>query len=185
MQRNSEFKKDELLSTLSGLQGLLFKTSSSMNPQSKFVLQSMVIFVENLIELSERQRSDIAYLRNKISHLLTEDVQEFDIMDLDLLEIEAPSFIKVSSEKIADSIKDDDSIKCLLCDYRGKLLTQHLRMAHKMTFIEYVSKLNLPSDYPRCARSYSSVRNAIIQKKNPKTGKSHVINKHVNKAQYK
>lgn len=172
MSQVNEIDRKKIEVTLDGLRKMVLSTSSTMNSQSKFVIQSLVLMLENLLILNEKHKHDIDYLRSQIRGLSGNDVKSFDILDFDIDNGEGGEFPFVSKEDVEDSISNYNTIKCLLCDFEGKLLTQHLRMAHQLTFIEYVKKLNLPHDYPSCSRSHSEKRKEIINMKNPKTGKS-------------
>lgn len=58
---------------------------------------------------------------------------------------------------IRASVKPD-TIACLECGSKHKMLKRHLLTAHDMTPDEYRARWNLPGDYPMVARDYSAKR---------------------------
>jgi predicted transcriptional regulator len=56
-----------------------------------------------------------------------------------------------------------ESITCLDCGHRGKMLKRHLSAAHGMTADEYRIRWGLPRDYPMLARNYSARRSELAK----------------------
>lgn len=61
---------------------------------------------------------------------------------------------------IRSSVKPD-SIACLECGLRFKMIKRHIRTDHGLSVLEYRTKWKLPSDYPMVAESYSAHRKAL------------------------
>ena len=58
---------------------------------------------------------------------------------------------------IRSSVKQD-TIICLECGFRGKMLKRHLDTEHNLTPAEYKARWNLPADYPIVAPAYAAQR---------------------------
>jgi predicted transcriptional regulator len=58
----------------------------------------------------------------------------------------------------------DDSITCLECGYKGKMIKRHLARRHDMTPDQYRQRWKLSQDYPMLARGYSEVRSQLAKK---------------------
>jgi predicted transcriptional regulator len=56
-----------------------------------------------------------------------------------------------------------ETITCLDCGYRGKMLKRHLSAAHGMTDDEYRRRWDLPRDYPMVAKNYSARRSELAK----------------------
>lgn len=56
---------------------------------------------------------------------------------------------------------DKNSVTCLECGFKGKMLRRHLGAEHGLTPAEYRTKWNLPFDYPLVSASYSSRRKEL------------------------
>jgi len=54
-----------------------------------------------------------------------------------------------------------DTIVCLECGYRGKMLRRHLDTAHDLTPDDYRRKWRLPADYPMVAPNYAAQRSEM------------------------
>lgn len=63
---------------------------------------------------------------------------------------------------IRSSIKPD-SITCLECGKKQKMLKRHLMTSHETTPAEYRQKWNLSSDYPMVAPNYAEQRRALAK----------------------
>ena len=63
---------------------------------------------------------------------------------------------------IRSSIKPD-SIACLECGSRQKMLKRHLMTNHQMTPSEYRQKWSLSSDYPMVAPNYAEQRRTLAK----------------------
>ena len=55
-------------------------------------------------------------------------------------------------------------ITCLECGQRYKSLKKHLRTHHDLSPEEYITKWNLPSDYPMVCPSYAKRRSTLAKK---------------------
>ena len=55
-------------------------------------------------------------------------------------------------------------IACLECGQRFKSLKKHLRTHHDLSPEEYISKWNLPSDYPMVCPDYAKHRSKLAKK---------------------
>jgi predicted transcriptional regulator len=64
---------------------------------------------------------------------------------------------------VRSSVKPD-SITCLECGFKGKMLKRHLRTDHEMTPEEYKARWSLPKDYPLVAPSYAETRKQLAVK---------------------
>ena len=58
----------------------------------------------------------------------------------------------------------DDSVTCLECGVRHKMLRRHLMTSHGLTPRDYRAKWNLPADYPLIAPNYSTQRSELATK---------------------
>ena len=63
---------------------------------------------------------------------------------------------------IRASVKPD-SITCLECGKKQKMLKRHLMTSHEMTPAEYRQKWSLASDYPMVAPNYAEQRRALAK----------------------
>ena len=61
------------------------------------------------------------------------------------------------------SIKKD-SITCLDCGKKMKMLKRHLSTEHDMTPADYRERWNLPADYPMVAPAYAETRRDLAKK---------------------
>lgn len=57
---------------------------------------------------------------------------------------------------------DKDHIFCLECGKKGKMMTRHILIKHKLTPKEYIDKYDLPYNYPLTAPNLSKRRRAVI-----------------------
>ncbi|WP_420822433.1 MucR family transcriptional regulator [Sphingomonas crocodyli] len=64
---------------------------------------------------------------------------------------------------IRTSVKPD-SITCLECGSKQKMLKRHLSNAHGLTPVEYRAKWKLPTSYPLVAPNYADVRRQLAHK---------------------
>lgn len=64
---------------------------------------------------------------------------------------------------VRSSVKPD-SITCLECGSKAKMLKRHLRTDHEMTPEEYKARWSLPKDYPLVAPSYAETRKQLAVK---------------------
>jgi len=69
----------------------------------------------------------------------------------------------VPAVSIRSSIKPD-SIACLECGARMKMLKRHLSTDHKLTTAEYRQRWDLASDYPMVAPEYAARRRELAVK---------------------
>jgi predicted transcriptional regulator len=56
-----------------------------------------------------------------------------------------------------------ETITCLECGQRGKMLKGHLMSAHKLTPVGYRERWGLRSDYPMVAPAYSARRSVLAK----------------------
>lgn len=63
---------------------------------------------------------------------------------------------------IRSSVKPD-SITCLMCAQKQKMLKRHLSTAHNMTPAEYRQRFNLPPSYPMVAPNYAEQRRTLAK----------------------
>ncbi|KAA1053771.1 MucR family transcriptional regulator [Azospirillum argentinense] len=56
-----------------------------------------------------------------------------------------------------------DTISCLECGQKNKLLKRHLRVEHNLTPAEYRAKWGLPAEYPMVAPDYAAARSEIAK----------------------
>ena len=56
-----------------------------------------------------------------------------------------------------------ESITCLDCGQKSKMLKRHLSTAHGMTVDEYRTRWGLPTDYPMVAKNYSARRSELAK----------------------
>lgn len=63
---------------------------------------------------------------------------------------------------IRSSVKPD-SITCLECGQKQKMLKRHLSTAHNTTPAEYRQKFNLASNYPMVAPNYAEQRRTLAK----------------------
>ncbi|MGQ0588119.1 MAG: MucR family transcriptional regulator [Sphingosinicella sp.] len=64
---------------------------------------------------------------------------------------------------VRSSVKPD-SLTCLMCGKKQKLLRRHLAHAHDMNPDEYREEFGLAASYPMVAPAYSEVRQALAKK---------------------
>lgn len=69
----------------------------------------------------------------------------------------------VPAVQISKSVQPD-YITCLECGQRYKSLKKHLRTHHNLAPEEYISKWNLPSDYPMVCPDYAKRRSTLAKK---------------------
>lgn len=63
---------------------------------------------------------------------------------------------------VRSSVKPD-SIACLECGQKQKMLKRHLSTAHNMTPAEYRQKFSLPATYPMVAPNYAEQRRTLAK----------------------
>ena len=63
---------------------------------------------------------------------------------------------------IRSSIKPD-SITCVECGKKQKMLKRHLMTNHGLTTVEYRQKWGLPADYPMVAPNYAEQRRTLAK----------------------
>jgi predicted transcriptional regulator len=63
---------------------------------------------------------------------------------------------------VRSSVKPD-SITCLECGQRQKMLKRHLMTAHGETPAEYRQRFGLPADYPMVAPNYAEQRRTLAK----------------------
>ena len=56
-----------------------------------------------------------------------------------------------------------ESITCLDCGFKSKMLKRHLLTAHGMTVDEYRTRWSLARDYPMVAKGYSARRSELAK----------------------
>jgi predicted transcriptional regulator len=56
-----------------------------------------------------------------------------------------------------------DTITCLDCGYRGKMLKRHLMSAHQLTSNDYRQRWGLKNDYPMVAPTYAASRSELAK----------------------
>lgn len=56
-----------------------------------------------------------------------------------------------------------NSVTCLDCGWKGKMLRRHLTTRHKLTGEQYLQRWNLPSDHPLTAPMYSEQRSVLAK----------------------
>jgi len=56
-----------------------------------------------------------------------------------------------------------DTITCLECGFKSKMLKRHLATAHSMTVDEYRTRWSLPHGYPMVASNYSARRSELAK----------------------
>jgi predicted transcriptional regulator len=56
-----------------------------------------------------------------------------------------------------------ESIACLDCGFKAKMIKRHLSTAHGMTADQYRTRWDLPRDYPMVARNYSARRSELAK----------------------
>jgi predicted transcriptional regulator len=56
-----------------------------------------------------------------------------------------------------------ESITCLDCGLKAKMIRRHIAKAHSMTADEYRTRWSLPRDYPMVARNYSARRSELAK----------------------
>jgi predicted transcriptional regulator len=56
-----------------------------------------------------------------------------------------------------------DTITCLDCGYRGKMLKRHLISAHRLTPNDYRQRWRLKNDYPMVAPNYAASRSELAK----------------------
>lgn len=74
----------------------------------------------------------------------------------------APEAKQEPKVSIRSSVKPD-SIACLDCGSRQKMLKRHLMTSHGMTPSEYRQKWGLSSDYPMVAPNYAEQRRTLAK----------------------
>lgn len=63
---------------------------------------------------------------------------------------------------VRSSVKPD-SVTCLECGQKQKMLKRHLSTAHNSTPAEYRQKFNLPPSYPMVAPNYAEQRRTLAK----------------------
>jgi predicted transcriptional regulator len=56
-----------------------------------------------------------------------------------------------------------ETITCLDCGQKSKMLKRHLMTAHGMTVDQYRTRWGLPGDYPMVAKNYSARRSELAK----------------------
>jgi predicted transcriptional regulator len=56
-----------------------------------------------------------------------------------------------------------ESLTCLACGQKSKMLKRHLTTAHSMSPDEYRTRWGLPPDYPMVAKAYSARRSELAK----------------------
>lgn len=64
---------------------------------------------------------------------------------------------------VRGSVKPD-TITCLECGFKGKMLKRHLTTEHDMTPEAYKARWSLPKDYPLVAPNYAAMRRELANK---------------------
>jgi predicted transcriptional regulator len=80
---------------------------------------------------------------------------------------DAPSPVEADRPAPAVPIRKSitaDSITCLECGKRQKMLRRHLSTSHALSVDEYRAKWSLPADYPMAAPSYAQKRSEMAIK---------------------
>lgn len=72
----------------------------------------------------------------------------------------APAETLQPAVSIRSSVKPE-SITCLDCGFKGKMLKRHLGTEHGLTPQEYKERWSLPADYPLVAPAYAERRRAL------------------------
>ena len=73
----------------------------------------------------------------------------------------APAEAKREPAVSARSSIKPDSIQCMVCGSKNKMLKRHLQTAHGMTPAEYRAEFDLKADYPMVAPNYSEQRRTL------------------------
>lgn len=72
---------------------------------------------------------------------------------------------KTTKAKLYPEVKAN-VIVCLICGQAHTMLKPHLTRKHQMTWLEYQTKFDLPSNYPSVAISYSKKRSQLAKMQN-------------------
>jgi predicted transcriptional regulator len=103
-----------------------------------------------------------AYLRNNIltpAELLALVKDTYDVVSrLGLEDVNSGNHF-ASSQKL--SSLEPESITCLDCGFKGKMLRRHLGAEHGLTPSEYRARWSLPADFPMVCPSYSEQRKEL------------------------
>ncbi|MFV0645891.1 MAG: MucR family transcriptional regulator [Sphingomonadaceae bacterium] len=78
-----------------------------------------------------------------------------------------PSVVEELPPEPAVSIRSSvkkDSITCLVCGKKMKMLKRHLMTDHDMTPDDYRARFGLPADYPLVAPEYADTRRQLAKK---------------------
>lgn len=77
-----------------------------------------------------------------------------------------PALAQAEAQQPAVPIKRSvapDTIACLECGQKNKLLKRHLRVEHDLSADEYRAKWNLPVEYPMVAPTYAAARSQMAK----------------------
>jgi predicted transcriptional regulator len=83
-----------------------------------------------------------------------------------LQQVGSPATPATSKQEPAVSIRASvkpDSITCLECGQKSKMLKRHLQTAHGLAPAEYREKWGLPRDYPLVASNYAAQRSTLAK----------------------
>lgn len=75
----------------------------------------------------------------------------------------APEKVVEPAVSIRSSIKPD-SITCLVCGSKQKMLKRHIATAHGLDISDYRAHYKLPADYPLVAPNYAEKRRDLAKK---------------------
>jgi predicted transcriptional regulator len=79
-------------------------------------------------------------------------------------EPEAPAASKREPAVSVRSSVKPDSIVCLVCGTKNKMLKRHLMTAHGLTPAEYRTEFDLKKDYPMVAPDYAATRSELAKR---------------------
>ncbi|WP_334186214.1 MucR family transcriptional regulator [Novosphingobium sp.] len=71
--------------------------------------------------------------------------------------------VRTPAVSVRSSVKPD-TITCLECGKKLKMLKRHLTTDHQLTPSEYRARWSLPADYPLVARNYAETRKELAVK---------------------
>lgn len=77
-----------------------------------------------------------------------------------------PALAQAEAQQPAVPIKrsvSPDTIACLECGQKNKLLKRHLRVEHDLSPDEYRAKWGLPAEYPMVAPTYAAARSEMAK----------------------
>lgn len=75
----------------------------------------------------------------------------------------ADAVVLTPAVTIRSSVKRD-SVTCLDCGFKAKMLKRHLASEHGLTPQDYKARWKLPADYPLVAPEYAETRKALALK---------------------